>query len=100
MTLKRKKKGNFLKRQKWTQKGRGGTRRTFIYLYIDKTEVLLILNSEFIHAVTSLSEVPHFTSKTCCVYINITISKTEEDFKHLKMSTNKPPVSGTVVSLP
>lgn len=62
--------------------------------------MLLILNSEFICAVNSLSEVPHFTTKTCCVCINITVSKTEKDFKYLKISTNKPPVSGTEVSLP
>lgn len=83
-----------------TQKGRCGTKQIFICLFTNKTEALLILNSEFIHAVNSLSEVTHFTSKTCCVCINITISKTEEDFKHMKMSTNKPPVSGTLVSLP
>ena len=61
--------------------------------------MLLILNSEFIHAVNSSSEVPHFISKTYCVYIKITISKTEGDFKHLEINTNKPLDSGTIISL-
>lgn len=72
----------------------------FTCLCIHKTEVLLILNSEFIHAVNSFSEVPHFISKTYCVYIKIIISKTEGNFKHLKMNTNKPLASGTIISLP
>lgn len=42
----------------------GDVQSELLCLYIDKTEVLLILNSEFIHAVNSFSEVPHFISKT------------------------------------
>lgn len=96
----RRKKETLLKDKNGHRRGGGSTQWTFICLYIDKTEVLLILNSEFIHAVNSFSEVPHFISKTYCIYIKVTVSKTEGDFKYLKMNTNKPLASRTKISLP
>lgn len=44
------------------------------------------LNSEFIHAVNSFSEVPRFISKTFCVYLNITVPTTEGDLRLLEMN--------------